>query len=481
MKIAVIGAGLTGLVTAKCLAAYGHAPTIFEQRDKIGGVWEQSRRYAGLHIQSPRELYVFSDFDMPAAYPEFPTGKQVSDYLDAYIAKFKLKDFIRFNTRATALRREVGRPGWTITTIGPNGHASEHFDHVVVCTGRNAIPEKFEIAGQDAFEADGGRIVHSVEFHDPATAQGKDVVVVGFGKSALDVAYEARKLAKRVTVLFRRTAWHVPYKLFGLVPSKRLSYTRSAEFWFGRKSRGFQGFVHRRLPWLVQLYWAVGNFVISTHLGLRGAMRPPFPLRRSVGIAMGFAVVDNLRALRDGQITPVRGEIAKVSADGVELASGERLPAQLVILATGFDQDFSLFAPEDLAQFLAPSGDYRLYRHLIAPELPDMSFNGFNATTAVPLTSEVSAHWIARWIDGRLKRPDVKAMNAEIDDDLKWRRANLPANPSFGHFVAPLSFYYLDTLLADMGFKPADANHFPLTRNNAMLNPKDYAFLNATI
>jgi len=209
-------------------------------------------------------------------------------------------------------------------------------------------------------------------------------------------------------------------------------------------------------------------------------MHPPFPLRRSVGIAMGFAVVDNLRALRDGYISPVKGEAAKLSPNGVELASGESLPAQLLILATGFAQDLSLFAPEDRAQFLTPSGDYRLYRHLVAPDLPDMTFNGFNATTAVPLTSEVSAHWIARWIDGRLKRPDSKAMHAEIDDDLAWRRANLPANPHFGHFVAPLSFHYLDTLLADMGFKPADAKHFALTRNNAMLNPKDYAFLNGT-
>lgn len=479
MKIAVIGAGLTGLVTAKVLAAYGHAPTIFEQRDKIGGVWERSRRYAGLRIQSPRELYVFSDFDMPGDYPEFPTGEQVSDYLDAYIAKFNLNRFIRFNTRVSALRRP-GQAGWTVVTAGPGGDVSEHFDHVVFCTGRNAIPEKLEPPGYETFARAGGRVLHSVEFHDAAAATGKDVVVVGFGKSALDVAYEARKFAKRVTVLFRRTAWHVPYKLFGLVPTKRLSYTRSAEFWFGRKTHGLQGFVHRRLPWLVQLYWMVGDFVISTHLGLRGAMRPQFPLRRSVGIAMGFAVADNLRALRDGQITPVKGEIAKLTASGIELASGANVPAQLVILATGFAQDLSLFAPEDLARFVAPSGDYRLYRHLIAPHLPDITFNGFNATTAVPLTSEVSAHWIARWIDGRLKRPDADTMHAEIDQDLAWRRTNLPANPSFGHFVAPLSFYYLDTLLADMGFEPADAKHFALTRNNAMLNPKDFAFLNGT-
>lgn len=122
------------------------------------------------------------------------------------------------------------------------------------------------------------------------------------------------------------------------------------------------------------------------------------------------------------------------------------------------------------------AGDFRLYRNMVNPQLPDMTFNGYNGTTAVPLTSEVGAHWIARWLDG-MDRPDAQTMDTRIDEDLQWRRANLRASVRFGHFAAPFTFAYFDTLLADMTLPPVDANRPLMARLNAMLNPKDYLFL----
>ena len=68
-------------------------------------------------------------------------------------------------------------------------------------------------------------------------------------------------------------------------------------------------------------------------------------------------------------------------------------------------------------------------------------------------------------------------MNAAIDEDLAWRREHQKASHPLGHFAGPLTFYYLDMLLADMGLPPADSKHPALARFNAILNPKDYAFL----
>src|SRR3954447_9242084 len=84
MRVGIIGAGVSGLATAKVFLSAGHAVTVFEQRDTLGGVWAPARRYPGVRLQTTRHTYCFSDFAMPSHYPEFPTGQQLHEYLGAY-------------------------------------------------------------------------------------------------------------------------------------------------------------------------------------------------------------------------------------------------------------------------------------------------------------------------------------------------------------------------------------------------------------
>src|SRR6201998_4229585 len=90
MKVAVIGAGVAGLVTAKVLRQAGHSVVVFEKAPDVGGVWSATRRYPGLTTQSPKQQYSLSDFPMPRDYPEWPTGAQIQAYLAAYASHFGL-------------------------------------------------------------------------------------------------------------------------------------------------------------------------------------------------------------------------------------------------------------------------------------------------------------------------------------------------------------------------------------------------------
>jgi dimethylaniline monooxygenase (N-oxide forming) len=81
MRIGIIGAGVSGLVTAKTLIEYQHDVVVFEKEKELGGVWCPSRHYPGMTTQNTRDTYAFSDFRMPKEYPEFPSGAQVFDYL----------------------------------------------------------------------------------------------------------------------------------------------------------------------------------------------------------------------------------------------------------------------------------------------------------------------------------------------------------------------------------------------------------------
>src|SRR5258706_15588887 len=102
MKVGIIGAGLSGLVTAKTLLNYGHEVVIFEKGKELGGVWSSCNHYPGLTTQNTRDTYAFSDFPMPKSFPEFPTGLQMLEYLKAYADKFSLVDKIQFETAIIA-------------------------------------------------------------------------------------------------------------------------------------------------------------------------------------------------------------------------------------------------------------------------------------------------------------------------------------------------------------------------------------------
>jgi dimethylaniline monooxygenase (N-oxide forming) len=124
-RVCVIGAGVSGLVTAKVFKARGHDVTIIERGPDLGGVWELSRSYPDVQTQSPKDLYRYTDKAMPEAYPEWPKGPQVHAYLSAYADDHALRPLIRFGVTVEAMERGEGATGWTLSLRGEGGrHAS---------------------------------------------------------------------------------------------------------------------------------------------------------------------------------------------------------------------------------------------------------------------------------------------------------------------------------------------------------------------
>ena len=114
MRVAIIGAGVAGLATAKVLRQAGHEVVVFDRTPDVGGVWSRTRRYPGLTTQSPKAQYSLSDFPMPKSYPEWPSGEQVQAYLAAYAARFGLDGTLRLNTEVVAAR--PAGDGWILDT-----------------------------------------------------------------------------------------------------------------------------------------------------------------------------------------------------------------------------------------------------------------------------------------------------------------------------------------------------------------------------
>ncbi|KAE8710507.1 putative flavin-containing monooxygenase 1 [Hibiscus syriacus] len=101
-KIAIIGAGVSGLAAAKQL--YHHNPIVFEASDSIGGVWK-SCAYNSTKLQSTRKNYEFAEFPWQNRDdPSLPSKLEVLDYLESYAKHFDVLRFVKFNSKVVELR-----------------------------------------------------------------------------------------------------------------------------------------------------------------------------------------------------------------------------------------------------------------------------------------------------------------------------------------------------------------------------------------
>lgn len=455
-KVAVIGGGVSGLAAAKAFKEKGHEVHAFERTHDIGGVWEPSRSYPGVQTQSPKDLYRYTDHPMPDDYPEWPKGPQVHAYLHSYADKHDLKPLFHLNTNVqTMTRRADGKPGWTLTLEGPDGTRTEDFDFVAVGTGQFSDKNIISHPGQDDFVAQGGKVMHSSEYTDPSIVKGKRVVVLGASKSGTDIAVNAAQNgAESVTLVYRENVWRVPYFIGG-INFKRLLYIRAQEMQFNGWGRGPAA---KALAAVTHpLVWA--NFrgletLLKLQLGLKKwDMVPDTPIEKAVSCSLPIVTPGLFEAFKAGTVKPIRGTYERYEGNEIVLSTGERVKADISVLAVGWKLGVPYLDPAYREKLIEPDGQYRVYRLSVNPDLPEMGFVGFNSSFCSVLSAEMIANWLVRYADGQLKhQPSRAEMEADIEANLAWRRKERPAAQVYGGLCsAPFHFRHFDEVLADIG------------------------------
>lgn len=479
-NVCVIGAGISGLAAAKAFQERGHRVTVIERGSDLGGVWEPSRSYPDVKTQTPKDIYAFSQMPMPAVYPEWPSGSQVFAYLRSYAERFGLLPLIRFDESVTALRKRAGR-GWDVTTVRADGaDNTEVYDFVALCTGQ--FSEKYKPAhpGAEEFCAAGGTVLHSGEFTEAAAVKGKRVIVLGFSKSATDIAVNAvTHGAQTVTLVFLEPAWKIPYFLGGLINFKNVLYCRATEAMFLPFDAGWvRRLVHRLATPIVWANWRAFEMLLTIQFKLRkNGLRPRTRIEDNISCKLAVETKGFYSMIAEGQIIAIKGTIAAFEGANAVLSNGRRLTADLVVMATGWRQEIPILGSSDRAKLVSPDGQYKLYRMIINPDLADLGFVGFNSSFASNLSAELGANWLVRYMDGKLARQPTRAqMDADITRSLAWRRAERPSARNYGgRCIAPYHNRHFANLLCDIGVRTREAN--PITASFAPLRPPVYAKL----
>jgi len=455
MRIGIIGAGLSGLVAARTLLDEGCEVTVWEKEDEVGGVWARSRRYPGLATQNPRDTYAFSDFPMPAHYPDWPAGEQVQAYLAAYADRFGVSPRVRLGTRVAGVEaRTDGCAGWRVRVRGADGAETAHaVDWLIVCNGVFSEPYVPDLPGRDAFEATGGRVLHTTRVGDGEMLAGRSVAVVGFAKSAADVACAAAATAKSVTLVHRRAMWKMPQRFFGRVHLKYVLTTRFSEALFRyRETRGLERVLHGPLRGAVWLLWRMIERSLRRRFALdQHGLAPETPLEKMVACSLSLASNGFYEHVRRGWIGVRRGEPAALRAGGMVLADGSSVEAEVVVFGTGFRQETPFLPAWVTERLRGADGCYRLYRNILPVDVPRLAFVGYNSSLYSQLTSEIGARWVAELVFGRLSLPPRPEMRRRIEARLAWLRAERPNALAAGVCVVPFNFHHINDLLGDMG------------------------------
>jgi cation diffusion facilitator CzcD-associated flavoprotein CzcO len=402
-KVCLIGAGSSGIAAAKTLHERGIPFDAYELSDRVGGNWvygnknNVSSSYRSLHINTSRTRMEYSDFPMPESYPDFPRHDQIATYFDDYVDHFGFRDRIRFETGVEHVER---RDGGVFEVRISTGETLE-YDAVIVANGHHWDPRWPEPAfpGSDSFQ---GEQIHSHDYKDESQLVGKDVVVVGMGNSAMDIAVDASYHANATYLSARRGVHIVPKYIFG----KPMDTLGGSELVPGP----IRFAMYRKL-----LKVAVGDV---TNYGL------PAPDHK---FAEAHPTISGriLDRLAHGAIAP-KPNIERLEGDQVVFTDGSSVHADLVIYCTGYRITFPFF---DEGFVSAKDNQLRLYKFMFHPRVAGLYFLGLiQPLGAIMPIAERQSALIARHLTGAYALPGHGEMERDIDRKLDAMRRRYVAS-----------------------------------------------------
>jgi cation diffusion facilitator CzcD-associated flavoprotein CzcO len=395
MRVAIVGAGPSGLTTCKTLREAGLDAVCLEAGDRVGGQWVidnssgTSAAYGSLRTNTNRSMSRFTDFAFPAEYPEYPGHAQMAAWFESYARRFGVLEHVRFRSRVARVERDAGE-GFAVET--ENG-ARESFDAVVVACGNLWEPVTPAFPGDFV-----GLVLHAKHYRDPTTPhllRNCSVLVVGLGNSGCEIAVELAdpKLGNRVLLSARSGHLILPRAAPG---GPTPPHPADPMPWLFRALPPFarDGVFRALFPRI--LARVVGKLPAPESVGLPPAPRDPF-LKRSV-------VNDHvLEAIARGAIA-ARPNVKALHGNAVEFVDGKIELVDAIIFATGYRFSLPFLSPELLG--CENPTDLRLYQGIAHPRHPRLFFVGIvRALCSIWPLSEQQARWIAALLRGRFALP----------------------------------------------------------------------------
>lgn len=339
----IIGAGPCGLAHAKALTEAAIAYEQVEADSDVGGNWYHGV-YRTVHIISSRKTTEFTDYPMPASYPDFPSAQQILDYMRSYAEHFNLYPKIQFNTKVTMVRPRSDEL-WEVELANAERRI---YKGVLVCNGHHWHKRFPKYEGEFT-----GELLHSKDYKGPEQLTDRRVLVIGGGNSACDVVSEAARVSREAHLSLRRGYWFMPKTLLGkpIVESPVLYLPVSVQ----------------RLILRVLLRLVVGRY---EDYGLPRPDHKIFEKHPTISTEV-------LHYLKHGRIKP-RPDIKRFEGKTVHFTDGTQDEFDTIICATGYYVSFP-FLPEGMVT-VRNDNLAMLYGSCVLPEYKHLYIIGTRQT-----------------------------------------------------------------------------------------------------
>ena len=401
-KVAIIGAGPSGITAIKNFADLGFEVTAFERCGGVGGNWRfndpsgHSSVFETTHIISSKHTSFYEDFPLPESASDYPSHKELLDYFNGYADHFDIKKLIKFGTEVVSCNQRENS-SWEVEwkNITSNEVTIEIFDALVVCNGHHHKPRYPEYPGEFS-----GELIHSHDFKSSKPFKDKRVLVIGGGNSACDVAVETARVSASTSISWRRGYYLIPKFMYGLPVDL-----------YALKNRWMPTFLRESYTKMMLEIFQGKN----EDIGLQKPAQNLFGTHPTVNSELYYAV-------RHGKVVP-QVEIEKYEGNTVHFKDGKKGEYDVIIACTGFQIKHDFFEKSFINY---EEGKTPLLHKMIPADIKNLYFIGlFQPLGCIWPGAELQSKLAAKHLSGQwtpnkpikelitkeLANPDVKQID----------------------------------------------------------------------
>ncbi|MDO3635863.1 flavin-containing monooxygenase [Mycolicibacterium arseniciresistens] len=400
VDVVIVGAGISGISAAWHLQNQnpGKSYAILERREKLGGTWDLFK-YPG--IRSDSDMYTLGFHFKPWATDQMiADGPSIWNYLNEAATENGIDTHIRYSHKVLAANWSDEDSRWELTIERGGEQIELHAGFLWACSGYYNYDKGFspEFPGADDF---GGTIVHPQHWPEDLDYQGKKVVVIGSGATAITLIPALIDNGAGHVTMLQRTPTYIgslpdkdPFakRAYRLLPEKP-AYT--AVRWKAILQATAQYQLARALPNVFRkLLRTMAERRLPEGYDYDRHFSPDYkPWDQRVCLAPNG---DIFKAIRKGKADVVTDAIETFTEDGILLKSGERIEADIIVTATGLNVQFfggakvsRNGAPLDLADTVA-------YKGMMLSGVPNMAFTFGYTNASWTLKADLTSEYVSR-------------------------------------------------------------------------------------
>lgn len=406
VDVLVVGAGISGVASARQITRDhpGLTLAVLESRDRIGGTWDLFR-YPGIRSDSAMGTFAYSFRPWPGSRT-FGRGPEIRTYLEETADAAGVSPLIRFGHRVTAASWDSSTGRWTVSGNGPEGEFRIRCRFLLGATGYFNYEHGHSptLAGEENFT---GELFHAQDWPENLEVNGRRIVVIGSGATAITVVPALAEAGAEVTMLQRSPSYvvAVPDRPAWADLVKRClphGWSKRLLRWSSLIIEIAQFQLARRFPNLAR---RVVIKAARRQLPSNFEKRHFIPRYNPWDQRLCFSPDGDLfTALSSGKARIATGEIERIEAEGIRLKDGTRIETDVIVKATGLELQLFGGITLDLDGESVDPAERLIYRGTMISGIRNFIFTIGYTNASWTLKAELAARFASQVIAATLKR-----------------------------------------------------------------------------